>query len=108
MGTFRTKKLLSGNPSLIPNISHKIEQEFKMDNYEVMVQDLANGGKEVSLTKGGIFMPDFKEPAMEFTWVRFPTPKDESTQKNANPYPSIHPSLFTGIPCLATYMGPPT
>lgn len=55
MGTFRTKKLLSGNPLLIPNISQKIEQEFKMDKYEVMVQDLANGGKEVSLTKGGIF-----------------------------------------------------
>ena len=51
MGTFRTKKLLSGNPSLIPNISQKIEQEFKMEKYEVMVQDLANGGKEVSLTK---------------------------------------------------------
>ena len=55
MGTFRTKKLLSGNPSLIPNISQKIEQEFKMEKYEVLVQDLANGGKEVSLTKGGIF-----------------------------------------------------
>ena len=55
MGTFRTKKLLSGNPSLIPNISQKIVQEFKMEKYEVLVQDLANGGKEVSLTKGGIF-----------------------------------------------------
>lgn len=55
MGTFRTKKLLNGNPSLIPNISKVIEQEFIMNKYEVMVQDLANGGKEVSLTKGGIF-----------------------------------------------------
>ena len=55
MGTFRTNKLLNGNPSLIPHISQTIKQELKKDNYEVMVQDLVNGGKEISLTKGGIF-----------------------------------------------------
>jgi hypothetical protein len=55
MGTFKTKKLLSGNPILISHISQAIEQEFKKNNYEVMIQDLVSGGKEVSITKGGIF-----------------------------------------------------
>lgn len=55
MGVFKTSKLLHGNPSLIPLISEKIAGEFKNDEYEVTVIDLTTGGKEVSITKGGMF-----------------------------------------------------
>lgn len=55
MGVFKTSKLLHGNPSLIPLISEKIAEEFKNDEYEVTIIDLTTGGKEVSITKGGIF-----------------------------------------------------
>lgn len=55
MGTFKTSKLLYGNPALIPHISNAIEQEFKKDEFEVIIQDLVGGGKEISVTKGGIF-----------------------------------------------------
>lgn len=55
MGVFKTSKLLHGNPSLIPLISEKIAEEFKNDEYEVTIIDLITGGKEVSITKGGIF-----------------------------------------------------
>lgn len=55
MGTFKTSKLLDGNPALIPHISNAIEQEFKKDEFEVIIQDLVGGGKEISVTKGGIF-----------------------------------------------------
>ena len=34
MGTFKTSKLLYGNPALIPHISNAIEQEFKKDEFE--------------------------------------------------------------------------
>lgn len=55
MGVFKTSKLLHGNPSLIPLISEKIAEEFKNDEYEVATIDLTIGGKEVSITKGGMF-----------------------------------------------------
>ncbi len=55
MGVFKTSKLLHGNPSLIPLISERIAEEFKKDGYEVSTIDLTTGGKEISVTKGGIF-----------------------------------------------------
>ncbi len=55
MGVFKTSKLLYGNPSLIPHISSVMAQEFRNDGYEVQVVDLPSGGKDVSITKGGLF-----------------------------------------------------
>lgn len=55
MGVFKKSKLLHGNPSLIPLIGEKIAENFKNDGYETTVIDLIAGGKEVSITKGGMF-----------------------------------------------------
>ncbi len=55
MGVFKTSKLLYGNPSMIPQISEKIAEDFKNDGYEVTTIDLTTGGKEISITKGGMF-----------------------------------------------------
>lgn len=55
MGVFKTSKLLHGNPSLISHISETIAEEFKNDGYEVTTTELTTGGKEVSITKGGMF-----------------------------------------------------
>lgn len=55
MGVFKTSKMLYGNPVLIPNISSAIVEEFRKDGYEVTSQDLVSGGKDISITKGGMF-----------------------------------------------------
>lgn len=55
MGIFKTTKLLYGNPGLIPTIASAIEREFGSDGYDVCVDNLRDGGKEVSVTKGGLF-----------------------------------------------------
>mgnify|MGYP005946685763 CR=1 FL=1 len=55
MGLFKTNKLLDASPSMIPQISEAIETEFRKDGYEVTAQKLMYGGKEISITKGGLF-----------------------------------------------------
>ena len=35
MGTFATKKILQGNPSLIPVIAEQIKTEFAAEQFEV-------------------------------------------------------------------------
>ena len=37
MGTFATKKILQGNPSLIPVIAEQIKTEFVAEQFEVML-----------------------------------------------------------------------
>lgn len=55
MGTFNTKLILRGNPSLIPAIAERICQEFEDEGYEVKHENLISGGSDISVTKGGIF-----------------------------------------------------
>lgn len=55
MGTFNTKKELYGNPSLIPAIANNIVDDFQRDGYEVRCEELISGGRDISLTKGGMF-----------------------------------------------------
>lgn len=55
MGTFKTTELLNGNPSMISHISSVMAQEFKNEGYEVKVVNLPAGGKDISITKGGLF-----------------------------------------------------
>ena len=44
MGTFATKKILQGNPSLIPVIAEQIKTEFAAEQFEVQIDNLLSGG----------------------------------------------------------------
>lgn len=55
MSTFKTTKLLYGNPVLIGKISSEIANYFKSEGYDVTELALASGGYEISITKGGLF-----------------------------------------------------
>ena len=55
MGAFNTKELLSGAPTLIPEIANKIAEHFRNQEYEVAIDVLSSGGREVSISKGGLF-----------------------------------------------------
>ena len=55
MSRYDTKKLLKADASQIEAISKAICTEFKNDGFEVMVDDLLSGGKDISITKGNLF-----------------------------------------------------
>lgn len=55
MGTFNTKTVLNGNPSLIPAIAERICQEFAADGYEIKRESLISGGADISVSKGNMF-----------------------------------------------------
>lgn len=55
MGTFNTKKLIYGNPALIPEIASRIETSFSAEGYSVQSQELLSGVSDISISKGGIF-----------------------------------------------------
>lgn len=55
MGTFNTKTILNGNPTLIPAIADRICQVFMHDGYEINCENLLSGGVDISVTKGGFF-----------------------------------------------------
>ena len=55
MGTFATKKILPGNPSLIPAIAEQIRTEFMAEQFEVQIDNLLSGGVDISKTKGNLF-----------------------------------------------------
>ena len=55
MGTFATKKILQGNPSLIPVIAEQIKTEFAAEQFEVQIDNLLSGGVDISISKGGLF-----------------------------------------------------
>lgn len=55
MGIFKTSKMLYGKPELIPAIALEIEGKFRYDGYEVCTENTSDGGKEISITKGGLF-----------------------------------------------------
>ena len=55
MGTFATKKILQGNPSLIPVIAEQIKTEFAAEQFEVQIDNLLSGAVDISISKGGLF-----------------------------------------------------
>jgi len=55
MSAFCTKKQLQGDASLIPTIASRMESYFSSEGYSVQVQELYNGGSDISISKGGMF-----------------------------------------------------
>ena len=55
MGIFKTSKLLYGNPDFINTIATVIESKFRADGYDVRVEDTYDNGKNIDISKGGVF-----------------------------------------------------
>lgn len=55
MGTYSKKKLLSAHSSQINSIAEAIQTDFVRDGFEVNVDTLMSGGKDISITKGNLF-----------------------------------------------------
>lgn len=55
MGIFKTSKLLYGNPDFINTIATAIESKFRTDGYDVRVEDTYDNGKNIDISKGGVF-----------------------------------------------------
>ncbi len=55
MGTYSKKKLLAAHPSQINAIAEAIQNDFQQDGFEVNVDTLMSGGKDISITKGNLF-----------------------------------------------------
>lgn len=55
MGTYNKKKLLAAHPSQINAIAEAIQTDFMRDGFEVNVDTLMSGGKDISITKGNLF-----------------------------------------------------
>ena len=75
MGTFATKKILPGNPSLIPAIAEQIRTEFMAEQFEVQIDNLLSGGVDISISKGNLFKAVLGlKSALKVSWI----PKDSS------------------------------
>lgn len=55
MSTYSKKKLLAAHPSQIDAIAEAIKTDFVRDGFEVNVDTLMSGGKDISITKGNLF-----------------------------------------------------
>lgn len=55
MGTYSKKKLLAAHSSQINSIAEAIQTDFVRDGFEVYVDTLMSGGKDISITKGNLF-----------------------------------------------------
>ena len=55
MGIFKTSKLLYGNPDFIQSIAAAIESKFRTDGYDVCVENTYDNGKNIDISKGGVF-----------------------------------------------------
>lgn len=55
MARYNTQKLLQAHPSQIEKIAEAIRAEFTNDGFDVLVDDLMSGGKDISITKGNMF-----------------------------------------------------
>ena len=55
MATYSKKKLLVTNASKINAIAEAIKADFERDGFEVYVDTLMSGGKDISITKGNLF-----------------------------------------------------
>lgn len=55
MATYSKKKLLVAPASQIPQITEAIRKDFEMDDFEVNIDTLVSGGRDISVTKGNLF-----------------------------------------------------
>ena len=55
MATYSKKKLLAAHPSQINSIAETIQKDFELDGFEVNVDTLMSGGKDIGITKGHLF-----------------------------------------------------
>ena len=55
MATYSKKKLLAAPASKIPQIAEAIRKDFEMDDFEVNIDTLVSGGRDISVTKGNLF-----------------------------------------------------
>lgn len=55
MATYSKKKLLAAHSSQINAIAEAIQDDFVRDGFEVNVDTLMSGGKDISITKGNLF-----------------------------------------------------
>ena len=55
MATYSKKKLLAAHPSQINTIVEAIQEDFVRDGFEVNVDSLMSGGRDISITKGNLF-----------------------------------------------------
>lgn len=55
MATYSTQKLLDASASQIPQIAEAIRKDFAGDGFEVYVDTLMSGGRDISITKGNLF-----------------------------------------------------
>lgn len=55
MATYHTTKLLAATPAQTPQIAEAIRTDFEADGFEVAVDSLMSGGRDISITKGNLF-----------------------------------------------------
>lgn len=55
MATYSTQKLLNASVAQIPQIAEAIRKDFADDGFEVYVDTLMSGGRDISITKGNLF-----------------------------------------------------
>ena len=55
MGTYSKKRLLVTSTSQIPRIAEAIRKDFEIDGFEVNIDTLMSGGRDISITKGNLF-----------------------------------------------------
>ena len=55
MPTFNKQRLLPAKAAQIPTMAEAIRKEFAPEGFEVQIDTLMSGGRDISLTKGSLF-----------------------------------------------------
>lgn len=55
MPTFNKQKLLPATTAQIPAMAEAIRKEFAPEGFEIQIDTLMSGGRDISLTKGSLF-----------------------------------------------------
>lgn len=55
MATYSKRQLLAASASQIPQIAEAIRKDFEIDGFEVNIDELMSGGRDISVTKGNLF-----------------------------------------------------
>lgn len=55
MPTFNKQKLLPATTAQIPAMAETIRKEFASEGFEVQIDTLMSGGRDISITKGNLF-----------------------------------------------------
>lgn len=55
MPTFNTQKLLPATAAQIPAMAESIRKEFDTEGFEIQIDTLMSGGRDISITKGSLF-----------------------------------------------------